>query len=215
MSQTVKQQLLSVLKQSDCSLQEASLGRFWDHYNNKEPIAFISGDRDENDKSENKANFASLKRLVSLAGFGYNRVKGGYVEEGGKRVDSENSLVIYGGDPSNEKRLYDLAVGLGKRFKQSSIMFIDSEQNVFWVSTRDDSWVGKIGAKIKLGKFKTNNINDFYTRIANKEFKFDNLVEQEQYSPSLSERQLQAWFTQRLDEDGDCAVEKWESQIVK
>lgn len=215
MSQTVKQQLLSVLKQSDCSLQEASLGRFWDHYNNKEPIAFISGDRDENDKSENKANFASLKRLVSLAGFGYNRVKGGYVEEGGKRVDSENSLVIYGGNPSNEKRLYDLAVGLGKRFKQSSIMFIDSEQNVFWVSTRDDSWVGKIGAKIKLGKFKTNNINDFYTRIANKEFKFDNLVEQEQYSPSLSERQLQAWFTQRLDEDGDCAVEMWESQIVK
>jgi hypothetical protein len=40
------------------------------------------------------------------------------------------------------------------------------------------------------------------------------LVEQEQYSPSLSERQLQAWFVQRLDEDGDKAVDKWESQLI-
>ena len=52
---------------------------------------------------------------------------------------------------------------------------MDSNGQAMFISTRDDSWVGTTGTMMKLGKFTTQNINDFYTRIGGKEFKFETL----------------------------------------
>nr|DAF18166.1 MAG TPA: hypothetical protein [Caudoviricetes sp.] len=198
-------------------INEASLGRFWKHYNDNEPIAFISADRNENTKQENKANYQKLKNAVSMAGFGYNRIKGGYVEEGGVRVEDENSLVIYA-SKDREKELLKLVMSLGIRFKQSSIMFIDTDGNVNWYSTRNDCWFGKIGTKKPLGKFQTNNINDFFTKIGKKEFKFKSLDESEIYKPSLSERQLSSEFKRllkNLSDTDENVMDVWDSRFVE
>lgn len=193
-------------------LSEASLGRFWQHFQNNEPIAVLSGDRNENTKAENKANFNFIKRHVSLAGFGYNKVKGGYVEEGGKKVADESSVVIYA-PKDREKELFDLAMSLGKKFKQSSIMFINTNGEVNWISCRNDSFLGEIGKKKRLGKFKTNQIEDFFTKIGNKEFKFDKFEEPAKYIPSLSERQLSKWYKEKLIKVGEQIVEVWEQSL--
>lgn len=194
-------------------LNEASLSRFYQHYQNKEPILFISADRSENDKTQNNKNFELLKRHIKLSGFGYNKIKGGYIENG-KRIDSENSLVIYASH-DQEQELLDLGMSLGKYFKQDSIMFIDNNNNVYWISTRNDSSIGSIGTKKKLGKFKTNQINDFFTKIGNKIFKFDELKESDIYYPSLREKQLSKWYYDHLIKDRDNIVEVWENKLEK
>ena len=195
-------------------LNEASLGRLYQHLKNKDPIAFVSGDREDSEPGENKANRANLKRYLNLSGFGYNRIKGGYVEEGGKRVDAESSFVIYS-DKAREEQLRDLAIALGKKYKQSSILFVDSEGQAKFISTRNDSWVGPFGQTMKLGKFKTTNINDFYTKIGNKEFKFDTLEEDVECKPSMVERQAQSAFKKSLISKKDCVIEYWEAEVVQ
>lgn len=172
-------------------------------------MAFVSADRNENTKQQNARNFSTLKRHVRLAGFGYNRIKGGYVEEGGKKVDAENSLLIIGNSAEDEKRVCDLAIGLGKMFDQSSIMFVDTNGDAQWISTREDSDVGPIGTIKKLGKFRTNNINDFYSKLGNKTFKFDELKEEVPYYPDNRERQLQVWFLRDMDRYGSDFCERW------
>ncbi len=197
---------------NEAFLNEASLGRFWQHYKEHKPMAFVSADRNENTKQQNARNFSTLKRHVRLAGFGYNRIKGGYVEEGGKKVDAENSLLIIGNSAEDEKRVCDLAIGLGKMFDQSSIMFVDTNGDAQWISTREDSDVGPIGTIKKLGKFRTNNINDFYSKLGNKTFKFDMLVEEAPYRPDIRERHLREWFQQNLDKHGADTCQLWEEQ---
>jgi hypothetical protein len=197
------------------AINEASLSRFYQHYQKGEPIAFISADRGENTPQENKANYQKLKNYVQMAGFGYNKIKGGYVEENGKRVVDESSIVIYA-TPDREKELRKLVMSLGIRFKQSSIMFINSKGEVSWISTRDDSWIGSIGTQKRLGKFKTSNINDFFTRIGKKEFKFTSLDESDDYHPSLAERQLSGMFKKLLGKDSGTEkdfLDEWESGL--
>lgn len=197
------------------AINEASLSRFYQHYSKGEPIAFISADRGENTPQENKANYQKLKNYVKMAGFGYNRIKGGYVEENGKRVVDESSLVIYA-TPEREKELLKLVMSLGVKFKQSSIMFIDTKGDVSWISTRDDSWIGTIGTRKRLGKFKTNNINDFFTRIGKKEFKFTSLDEEDGYHPSNAEKQLSEMFKKLLNKVSETeknVLDEWESGL--
>lgn len=198
-------------------LNEASLGRLYQHLKNKDPIAFVSGDREDSEPGENKANRANLKRYLNLSGFGYNRIKGGYVEEGGKRVDAESSFVIYS-DKAREEQLRDLAIALGKKYKQSSILFVDSEGQAKFISTRNDSWVGPFGQTMKLGKFKTTNINDFYTKIGNKEFKFDSLTEESDLidnAPSVSDRCAREAFMHHLESKKDNVIDYWETEIIQ
>lgn len=195
-------------------LQEASLSRFIYHMKSGNPIAFVSGDRDENTLEQNKANRQAIKRYIRLADFGYNRVKGGYVEEGGNKVDAESSFIIYG-TPKREEELYDFALALGKKFGQSSILFVDTNGQASFVSTRNDSWVGTFGQKLKLGKLTTGSINDFYTRIGNKEFKFETLEEDVECKPSMVERQVQSTFKKSLISKKDCVIEYWEAEVVQ
>lgn len=62
-------------------LNEASLGRFYQHLQNGEPIAIISACRNEVKKKVNQENTSGLYRYINAAGFGFMRAKGGYVEK--------------------------------------------------------------------------------------------------------------------------------------
>lgn len=86
---------------------------------------------------------------------------------------------------------------------------IDSNGDAKWVATQDDCWFSRVGETQRLGKFKTSNINDFYSRLGNKTFKFDELKEEAPYYPDNRERQLQVWFLRDMDKYGSDFCEHW------
>ena len=198
-------------------LEERSLGRFYTHFNNHEPIAFISADRSELSKSENAARYKQLKTLVKLSGFGFNRVKGGYVEttidKDGKRVDvpvdGESSLIVYGGTADNQQKLFSLAIQLGRRFNQDAVMLIDTDHNVTFADTNSNH--STFGSSVKIGKFTANSIGQFYTKIGKSKFSFE-LLEQDDtpLNPISYYKMFCRKFQQYLDQDPDSCLEKFD-----
>lgn len=162
-------------------LNEASLGRFFQHYTKGEPIAIVSAERQDEDitKEMNKKNTDSLRRTVFDAKFGYVKCKGGYTEiraDGSEEhIDCENSTVIYC-TKEREKELFKLAFYLGEKFNQDSILFVDSDGNAAWyyTATRDKH---KKGEKKPLGEFHPVQIGKYYSKIGKKHFTFAELKE--------------------------------------
>ena len=189
-------------------LYEASFGRVMQHIQNGDPLLFISGDRGDNTPAENKRNYSELKRLIGLAGFGYNRIKGGYIEAGSGAVDSESSLLVIG-VKSREAELFNLGVALGRKFKQDSILFVYSGGDAYFVSTSPDSFVGPVGARLKLGKPTLNGIEDFYTKIGGRQFKFKTIEESTRHVADIRERAMSKWFQEDLKTLGENVLDKW------
>lgn len=157
-------------------IDEASMGRFVQHLDKGEPVAIISADRGERSKKQNMELFEKLKKQALTNGFGFNFVKGGYVEKnddtGEERdVDGENSIIIYA-TPDREKELYKFSIGVGKQFNQDSIFFHDSKGRTDWVSTRDDGYIGKVGSKEDVGDFHPEQKGKYYSKIGKRKFSF-------------------------------------------
>lgn len=165
----------------DNSVNEASLGRLYQHLGNS-VMVFISADRSENDRGTNKANFKELQKWVRLANFGFNKIKGGYVEKDTntgelRNVDDENSLCVYG-SVDREDELLTLGMRLGKKFKQDSILFVDSDGVAYIIYTIKDNSAGvPLGKKVKVGKFSTNTLSQYYSKIGKKTFSFKSVSE--------------------------------------
>lgn len=203
------------LQEAYDQLTESSLGRFYKHFNNHEPIAFVSADRSEYTKAENSERYRQLKTLVKLSGFGFNRVKGGFIEtptdENGnkieKPVDGESSLIIYGGNHDNQEKLFTLAMQLGKRFEQDAVMLIDTDQNVMFADTKSKNF----GSKIKIGKFSANTIDKYYTKIGKKKFSFE-LLEQDDtpLNPISYYKMFCGKFRQYLNEDPNTCLDRFD-----
>lgn len=162
-------------------INEASLSRFWQHFSNGEPIAIISAERGELSKSENDKNTNSLRRYINSAKFGFSKALGGYSEIDDitgekKNIDGEKSSIVYS-SPEREAELLNFAIGMGKKFNQDSILFIDTEGNAWWYSTRADSSVGPIGSKTPVGKFHPKQIGNYYSKIGKKNFSFVSINE--------------------------------------
>lgn len=158
------------------TINEASLGRVYQHLG-KDCMLFISADRGENSKAENKKNFNILKKAIYTANFGYNRLKGGYYEQDAetgetKEITDENSLVVYA-PPEEGDTLLELGKKLGKKFKQDSIMFVDAKGKAKWVATRPDNFleIPMYGEK-PLGEWSTAKISKYYSKIGKKKFTF-------------------------------------------
>ena len=203
------------LQEAYDQLTESSLGRFYKHFNNHEPIAFVSADRSEYTKAENSERYRQLKTLVKLSGFGFNRVKGGFIEtttdENGKKietpVDGESSLIIYGGSGENQEKLFMLAMQLGKRFGQDAVMLIDTDQNVMFADTKTSNF----GSRNKVGKFSANKISQYYTKIGKKKFSFE-LLEQDDtpLNPVSYYKMFCNKFRRYLNEDPNTCLEKFD-----
>lgn len=160
-------------------ISEASLGRFWAHLKTGEPVAIISAERSENSPKQNRKNTEFARTFIKNAGFGFAKVKGGYseiVNGVNVDVDSENSTIVYT-TPDREEELRKLAMSIGIRFKQDSILFIDSKGNVSWIGTREDSSCGGIGRKKPLGEFHPVQIGKYYSKIGKKHFSFTEIDE--------------------------------------
>lgn len=179
---------------SDCNssrINEASLGRLKQHKDKGEPMAIISacrGDWNRKDPKDNakinKAKTAELRSFILGMGFGFNKAIGGYteVDSEGKKVEikDEMSSIVYA-TPDREKELRTFAIGMGKRFKQDSILFIGCDGNAEWIFTRPDNFMGKpVASSFKLGEFHYKQLDRYFTKIGKKNFSF--AVESVDYS---------------------------------
>lgn len=162
------------------TLNEASIKRLENHLNRGEPIAIVSAEREDWDRNDYQNNRVLCKRytkelrmLVLQQKFGFNKVRGGFIEtdsqDKNKKVEkeSEHSTLIFS-TPEREDELKKLVIGLGKRYKQDSVLFVDTSGNAFLIDTRDN-----FGAIEKLGKYTTNILSMFYTKIKGKKFSFE------------------------------------------
>lgn len=127
------------------AVNEASVNRVITHHTNGVPMAFISPDRldKESDPEVIKANRVQFKKdlddKVRTVGFGYNKVRGGYVnKDGGEAVpvDGEVSYIIYGKpDKKSEQLLKEIAVELGKKYGQETVGFSDLNGKIYYIHT--------------------------------------------------------------------------------
>lgn len=178
------------LHEAQGRLDEASLGRLKKHIDSGEPVAIISACRSDWSKDpkenaqENKAKTRELRSFILGAGFGFNKAYGGYTEvlpDGTKaEVKDEMSSIVYA-TPDREKELRTFAIGVGKRFKQDSILFVSSKGEAEWIFTRPDNFMGKpVASSFPLGKFYAKQLDKYFTKIGKKNFSF--AVESEDYS---------------------------------
>lgn len=156
-------------------MTELGLSRFWQNRNNNEPILIISAERSNKTKEENIKDTLELRRSIIASGFGYIKIRGGYVEtlkDGSKiDVDDEHSCIVYS-DKNDEQILLKLGMILGKRYNQESILFIDTEQNAKWIYTTNFD-EHKIGDIKPLGKFHYEKFGNYYSRIGKKQFSYE------------------------------------------
>ena len=157
-------------------ISEASMGRLYQHFKDGDCIAIVSAFRGERSKSENMKLTKELRVMTLGAGFGYNKVIGGYSEklDDGTvvNIDDEHSTVIYA-KPEREKELRRFVESLGKKYKQDSVLFIGSDRKAKWIFTRPDNFMNKpVGSTLELGEFHPRQIGMYFTKIGKKHFSF-------------------------------------------
>lgn len=190
-------------------LDEASLGRLWQHFTKGEPILIISSDRtDKHD--QNKANYQSLKNDIHAAKFGYVKVKGGYTEtlEDGTRhdVDGENSCVVFG-TADTAQRLLKLGMMLGAKYEQECIFWVNNAGVAEWIYTTKTN-EHNVGDRVKLGEFHPMQIGQYYTKIGKKKFSFTSIDESvDHIGVHTMEMRLSDYFVKNLDKMEDIADE--------
>ena len=188
-------------------VNEASFSRLYIHLERGDAVAIISANRSENTEEENENNYQHMMAAVTRARFGYNRVIGGYRENG--REVEEKSLVLYA-SKDRAKELKDLAVMIGRKYKQDSILYFDGETGEGkYIATRSDS---KYGGRAFKSDFDIHDIEDYYTNIGNKAFRFMEIsedVEPESYRSFVNKVANTDW-KRIYTKYGEHALEEWD-----
>ena len=141
-------------------LKERSLSRFMAHLENGDAILIISGCRNKNSRSLNNLNTESIRMAALKNRFSYNKVKGGYEEDGNVPVFEESSIIY--APKEREEELYEFGKRWGSHCKQEAVFFlykaiqncrlneqiriirspfIKSLKRFGWESSIQDSWV--------------------------------------------------------------------------
>ena len=204
---------------NESMLTEASVKRLQKHLEMGEPVAIVSAYRSDYD--DNKMRNATmcnkktneLRSIVLSNKFGFNRGVGGFVEhlkDGSTReVKDERSTIIFA-KPEREQELKKLAIALGKRFEQESILFVDAKGKACWIDTKNS-----VGKETPLGAFHPERVGDYFTKIKKQYFSFDVQEEVEYFSecddmpmPSTIQMQyMDRCFKDLADKDLDETIE--------
>lgn len=151
------------------NLDESSLSRIKSHVDNNRPLAIVTGFRGELSLADNRARNKAIKQLVRSFGLGFVQVKGAYVEkvDGKPQEVFEESILIIG-EPEKGDQLKELAVKIGKKYDQDSILFRSDDGKGMLISTRADSFVGPVGKEQVLdggGKWSIYKMGDYFTQM--------------------------------------------------
>lgn len=142
------------------ALNEASLGRVYQHIKSGESFAILTSWRQDLTPAENKANFKALQSALRGANLGFSKLLGHWKEEGQEEASAEPSLFVKG----ITKRL---ANKLGNRYNQDAILYAgpDTDGKVVLVF--------KNGSEITIGKFHPGKIAQAYSSVRGKTFTFE------------------------------------------
>jgi len=144
-------------------LQEASLSRVWQHFNDKNTTAVIlTGFRGDKSYEENVRRNKKIAAELRNAGFGYFFVDGYWIENQGTPEEikvKEDSIFAVTKDPNKSKELIELAHSLANKYNQDAIL-VKEKTDVYLLN--------KDGSKDNLsGSLKPGKMGDFYTQLRN------------------------------------------------
>lgn len=125
--------------------------------------------------ADNRARNKKLATEIRRAGYGFTKVKGSYPEKiNGKdvRVDEE-SFFITDNNTNAKEHLKDLAIRLGRKYNQDSVLFKEQDGDAVLLGTNTTGYPG-LGKEERLGKWHTNKVSDYFTKLKNgKKFIFE------------------------------------------
>ena len=156
------------------ALNEASLGRVYQHYKKTKKTSFgiITSWRSLKSDAENMADFKKLQSEIRSAGLGFIKLKGYWRECLDKKVDYKNcppeklidtvelSLFVPG---LSKKKIFKLI----RKYNQDSAVWAGPETDGEVVLIYDSGEIEKIG------KFHPNRIARAYSRLRGKPFSFE------------------------------------------
>ena len=173
-------------------VNEASLGRIYQHIKDDKPFAAMTAFRKSSSKKENLQNNKVLKSLVKSADFGFVEVVGSYPEpqdDGEVVVVKENSIFIFGKRSDDEEVLKKLVKQLGKKYEQDSVLFKYSSGKIvlLYMDGRSDAVLD--------GVFHPNKIGDYMSRMKNgKTFTIESMKEEPESNAFYMERMIRQKF---------------------
>jgi hypothetical protein len=156
------------MKEFSKYLIEASLGRVWQHTQNRN-IGMISASRGDLTPEENNRRTRELKAEVRKAGFGFIPVKGRYVENHGKpdsRNVDEHALLVIGKDGDDKGQLLGTLKNLGSKYGQDSILHKPHNFHAASLHGTNDSF-GR-DKVVEVGDWHPNRAGEFHSLIRGK-----------------------------------------------
>lgn len=188
----------------DNQINESSLGRFKQHYDNGNLIAFISGCRAEFTPQQCRQNGKEIGQALRKAGFGFTHVKGGFIEnyntEDAKAVE-EATFAIFA-PIEREEELRKLLTSLAKKYNQDSFLFVGADRKAKYITKN-----GNIDCTFNT--WKPSDAEQYFTRIGNKKFTFYECVNDElPYGSNAMSNMIMSRTLDMLNENADAFVEK-------
>jgi hypothetical protein len=187
-------------------VNEASLGRIYQHIKDDKPFAAMTAFRKSSSKKENLQNNKVLKSLVKSADFGFVEVVGSYPEpqdDGEVVVVKENSIFIFGKRSDDEEVLKKLVKQLGKKYEQDSVLFKYSSGKIvlLYMDGRSDAVLD--------GVFHPNKIGDYMSRMKNgKTFTIESMKEEPESNAFYMERMIRQKFRDSILTNENAVEEK-------
>lgn len=145
-------------------IHEASLGRIWQHVNNKDTaFAIITAFRDEYTLSQNRRRNAQLKNAIRSNGFGFVKIIGSWIENQGTENEikvTEESFFI---TSENGSELKGFIKKMIKKYDQDAAVFRNSD-------TKDGKaiLINNNMSETPLGRLVPGKEGDFMSRIKGK-----------------------------------------------
>lgn len=146
------------------TLNESSFSRTLSHMNTRECM-FVTAFRSEFSTKENLKRNKFLKDDLEYSGLGFVSCKGGFIE---------NSYFVINTIFSPQD-FVDLAINLCKKYNQDSVL-VTFPPTRGWITKITSRYYDKNGSvDTEFNGISLNNIEEYFTKISGKKFKFESL----------------------------------------
>jgi hypothetical protein len=147
------------------NLTEASLGRIYQHTKNRN-LGIITAFRNEYTLDENKKRNQELIKKIRDAGYGFNKIKGRFIENYGTdlaRPVDEESILVFGKDGNDNDQLLNDLKNLGTEYEQESILHKAYDSDVAKLhGTKDPGFPG-LNQTFELGTWHPDKVGEFHS----------------------------------------------------
>lgn len=154
-------------------IQESSLNRVASK-GDKGGVGYISAERADKSKKENKARSKQLTKDIRGAGLpGPTKVEGQYKEAGQPKATKEKTSVVSSGK-MGKRRFKKTVQKLGRKYDQDSVLIQQNKKKGGKLSPTTQAGKKDLGKwDGKVGKMKPGGKGEMQTRVKNKTFTYE------------------------------------------